>query len=389
VHTAFFTNSYQPVMSGVVRSISTFRSALTQMGHNVFIFAQHADDHEDTEPFIFRYPSIEVPPYQDYPLSIPLSPFVDRLLPSLKLDVIHSHHPFLIGGVAADKARRLQVPLVFTFHTRYRDYSHYIALNQPFVKDQIDRWVKDYLRRCHHIIAPSESMRSLLAEEYGVLDQVSVVPTGIDLALYEQASGEAVRQRLGWQDKIVLISIGRLAKEKNWALLLDAAAPILQNHENTLLAVLGDGAERSELEKRAAALHIAESVAFLGSIPMTDIPAYLKAADLFCFASTTETQGLVTMEAMAAGLPVVAVDATGTRDAVEHDREGLLTPNDSKALSRALEEMLADETVRAKFSRQALIKAQSFEIRKQGEKLIAAYKQAQEAARAGHFVTVE
>ncbi len=190
MHIAQFTNSYHPVMSGVVRSVSSFRRALTELGHNVFIFAQHASDYQDSEPFIFRYPAIELPTHPDFPLAIPLSPFVDKLLPCLMLDVVHSHHPVLLGQAAASKAAALRKPLVYTFHTRYREYSHYIMLmNQKFVKEQIDQWVSDYMAKCHHIIAPSESIKQLLAEQYGVSEQVTIIPTGIELEPFTRADG--------------------------------------------------------------------------------------------------------------------------------------------------------------------------------------------------------
>ena len=120
MHIAHFTNTYHPVTSGVVRSVSSFRQALSDLGHNVFIFAQTDREYKDKEPFVFRYPALQLP-LQEYPLTIPVSNFVDTLLPSLKLDVIHAHHPALLGQVAARKAEALNVPLVFTHHTRYRE----------------------------------------------------------------------------------------------------------------------------------------------------------------------------------------------------------------------------------------------------------------------------
>src|SRR5512143_1841165 len=124
MHIAYFTNFYLPGVNGVVRSVQVFRDAFTAMGHNVFIFAQE-DNYEDTEPFIFRYPSLHLPLTGDIPAAIPVSSFVDQLIPKLKLDVIHTHHPFLLGQTAAAKARDLNLPLVFTFHTQYQEYTHY------------------------------------------------------------------------------------------------------------------------------------------------------------------------------------------------------------------------------------------------------------------------
>ncbi|RME76811.1 MAG: glycosyltransferase family 4 protein [Chloroflexi bacterium] len=389
MHIAFFTNTYHPVISGVVRSISTFRQALSEMGHNVFIFAQAAADYKDEEPFIFRYPAIDLPLTHNFPVAIPISPFVDKVLPILKPEVIHSHHPFLLGQAAASKANELNLPLVFTYHTRYREYSHYVSLKQDFVKEAIDRWVGDYLEKCHHIITPSESIRRLLVETYGISRQITVIPTGIDLQPYQAADRTETRRRLGWDSSFMLISVGRLAKEKNWSTLLDAAARVMQSRPHVRLTLIGDGDERQPLEEQARRLGIADRVTFTGILPFDQIPLYLKAADLFCFASVTETQGLVTMEAMAAGLPVAAVNATGTADVVEHNRQGLLTANNSHALADAIARLVDDDSLRREFQQAALEKAGTFDIQVQARRLVEVYRQAIEDRAAGRMVPVD
>ena len=383
MHIAHFTNTYHPVTSGVVRSVSTFRQALSDLGHNVFVFAQANKAYKDKEPFIFRYPALQLP-LQEYPLTIPVSGFVDTLLPSLKLDVIHAHHPALLGQVAARKAEELDVPLIFTHHTRYREYSHYaFALPQGLAKQVIERWIGDYMSQCQHIVVPSESIKAMLAETYGVTEGITAVPTGIDVALYQQADAGNIRQELGWGEDKVLISIGRLAKEKNFETLITAVQPILQQREDVRLVILGEGEEREGLEALAAELGIDDRVNLVGNVPFSAVPTYLKAADLFCFASVTETQGLVTLEAMAAGLPIVAVDATGTSDAVSHGVEGLLTPNDSAAMSVALKQALDDEGLRQKLAAAAVHKAADFDQKKQAKRLLGVYEEAMEAKKRG------
>ncbi len=392
MHIAHFTNTYYPVISGVVRSVSAFRKALTDLSHNVFVFAQNEPDYEDQEPFIFRYPALDLGLPGDFPATIPFSPFIDYLFPVLKVDVVHSHHPVLLGQAAANKARENDLPLVFTFHTRYRDYSHYFPLNQEFVQDfvknTIDSWLKVYMRRCHHIVVPSESIRDILADEYGVESMTTVVPTGIALEPYRIADGRSIRQKHAWVDKTMLISVGRLAKEKNWGCLLEAVREVIQIHPDVCLAILGDGPFRKDLMELARKLGITDRVDFVGKVPFDDVPHYLKAADLFCFASQTETQGLVTVEAMAAGLPVVAVNATGTRDVVEHGKDGYLTSDDSRALAQAISIVLKDEDLMNRLRVASLEKAQSYTIELQARKLVEVYGQAQEDKKAGRHVPV-
>lgn len=390
MHIAHFTNTYHPVTSGVVRSVSRFRQGLTSLGHNVFVFAQTDREYEDKEPFVFRYPALQLP-LQEYPLTIPVSNFVDTLLPSLKLDVIHAHHPALLGQVAARKAASLKIPLVFTHHTRYREYSHYaFGLPQGLVKQVIDRWIGDYMTQCQHVVVPSESIKQLLIETYGVTEGITAVPTGIDVANYQQAEAGDVRQRHGWaEDDKILISLGRLAKEKNWQTLITAVAPVIQKHPNVRLVILGEGEEREGLEKLAKNLGVAQRVNLIGTVPFDAVPNYLKAADLFGFASVTETQGLVTLEAMAAGLPIVAVDATGTSDAVTDGEQGLLTTNDSQALSSALLRLLEDEALCHKLAEAAAHKANEFDSEKQAKRLVQVYEQAIEAKKAGFHIRID
>ncbi len=392
MHIANFTNTYLPVISGVVRSIRSFRDELTRRGHNVFIFAQEHVDYVDKDPFIFRYSSLNLPTGVDIPAAIPISPFIDRLLPAVKLDVIHTHHPFLLGQTAATKAQELNLPLIFTFHTQYREYTHYIPFPmetvQNFLKSTVDRWLQDFMRRCQHIIIPSESMRDTLVNEYGLKNNFTVIPTGIDLEAYRTASGEKIRKKRRWEKDIVMISIGRLASEKNWPLLIHAAALVLKDYPRFRLALIGDGAERKNLEGLAKELGIQKRITFTGPLSFAETPSYMKAANLFGFASITETQGLATLEAMAAGLPVVAVDASGTRDILKHGQQGYLVENDAEALAAGIKKLLSNPDRMQKFAEAAYKKAQSFNIEKLTEKLLDVYEQAIRDKKKNRFVTV-
>lgn len=390
---ANFTNNYLPVINGVVRSVRSFRDQLSEQGHNVFIFAQEAENYLDEDPFIFRYLSMNLPFTNDIPTVIPISPFIDRLLPAFKLDVIHAHHPFLLGQTAAVKAQELNLPLVFTFHTQYREYTHYIPLPmeivQNFLKDAVDRWMRDYMRGCQHIIIPSESMREILVKQYGLKNNFTVIPTGIDLEAYRTANGTNIRKKKYWDNDIVMISVGRLASEKNWGVLLSAVALVLKDVPQFRLVLIGDGQDRKNLEDLTKELGIRKRVTFLGALAFSEIPAYMKAANLFGFASITETQGLVTLEAMAAGLPVVAVDASGTRDILKNGQQGYLVENNADALAAGIKELLSNPERMQEFAEAALKKAQSFNVELLTEKLLTVYEQAIHDKKKNRFVEVE
>lgn len=393
MHIAFFTNFYHPVVNGVVRSVASFREVLMKQGHNVFVFAQSDGSYQDTEPFIFRYPSLPLPLPGDISAAIPVSPFVEQLLPALKLDVIHTHHPILLGQTAARKAAELGLPLVFTFHTQYWEYTHYIPFPQEaiqeFLKNAVHRWLREYLQKCQHIIIPSESIREILVRDYGLEEQYTVIPTGIDLEPYRCADWQALRKEKGWQEETVIISVGRLAPEKNWDTLLHAFAKVAAKSPGLRLVLIGDGPARETLQSLAAELGVAEQVTFTGSLPFEEVPCYLKAADVFAFASVTETQGLVTIEAMAAGLPIVAVDGSGTRDIVEHGKQGFLVKNDVDALAKGIEKLLSDPQRMKRFSNSALKKAKTFDVNELGKQMVAVYEQSIQDKREDRYVTLK
>lgn len=392
MHIAYFTNFYLPVVNGVARSVQLFRETLSSMGHNVFVFAQE-DDYEDTEPFIFRYPSLRLPIGVDIPTALPVSPFVDQLIPKLKLDVIHTHHPVLLGQTAAAKARDYNLPLVFTFHTQYHEYTHYFPLPQEqvqeFIKNQIINWLRDYMRKCQHIVIPSESMREILINDFGLVDGYTVIPTGIDLEPYKKANGAEIRSQWGWNGDKVIISAGRLAEEKNWTTLLNAFAIAQKSQPNIRLVLLGDGPQADALKQMAGELGITDRVTFTGKVPFEQVPTYLKAADLFAFASITETQGLVTLEAMAAGLPIAAVDAIGTQDIVEDGKQGFLTQNDANDLANGIVKLVENPGLMNKFKSAALRTSRAFEKKHVARKMLKVYEQAIEDKKAEKYVTVE
>lgn len=391
MHIAYFTNFYLPVVNGVVRSVQSFRESLSSLGHNVFIFAQE-DNYEDSEPFIFRYPSLRLPGPVDIPTAVPVSSFVDQLIPKLKLDVIHTHHPFLLGQTAATKARDYNLPLVFTFHTQYHEYTHYIPFPQEqvqeFIKSRIISWLREYMRKCQHIIIPSESMRSILVNDFGLVDRFTVIPTGIDLTPFKKANGAALRAEWNWPDDKVIISAGRLAEEKNWTTLLRAFALAQQSQPNIRLVLLGDGPQAEALKQLTGELGITERVTFTGKVPFEEIPNYLKAADMFAFASVTETQGLVTLEAMAAGLPVIAVDGAGTKDILENGKQGFMTQNDPQDLANGIVKVIESSSLMSRFKTSALRTSRVFDNVRLGKKMLKVYEQAIQDKKDEKYVTV-
>ncbi len=371
---AMFTNVYLPVTNGVVVSVESFRKALTQLGHHAYVMAPSCGEIEDRAPYVFRYPAVELP-LQKYPLTLPVSPYVDQVLRNLKPQVLHANHPALLGRVAERKSEELDVPLVFTYHTRYADYSHYAhPLPEESVKEFIQTWLGEFMAHCHHLIVPSESIRTLLQSTYDFSGPISVIPTGVELEHFGGLGRVEARRQLGWsEDGPVYVSVGRLAKEKNFDLLLRSFALLSEGR----LVILGSGDELGALRKLRGELGVEGRCEFVGSVAHKDLPVYLAAADVFAFASVTETQGLATLEAMASGLPVAAVDASGTRDIVSSEC-ALLTVAEPEALAAAMREMAG-----ASVGEAARRQAERFSQLEQGKRMVEAYEQAIESHRRG------
>jgi len=346
-----FTNTYKPEINGVVTSVSTFRDELVRQGHAVYIFAPEAASFEDEDYGVFRYPAIKLKAKVNYPLAIPVSPYINWVVPRLKLDILHSQHPILIGEEAIAFARNLNLPHVFTHHTQYEEYSHYIPFNQNIIKTLTREVVRTYLTRCVKIIAPTRSIMEQLRQQYpGVADRFSALPSPIDLARFhpDGLNPQPIRRQYRLDDAFTFVSVARLTVEKRFDVLLKAFVQVVNRYANTRLLIVGDGASRKSLEELARKLHIDRQVIFAGSVPYEQVPSYLAAGDAFAFASTSETQGLVMLEGMAVGLPVVTVDAPGNRDVTVDGYNGLLVQNsdDVAALAEAMARMVADEPLR-------------------------------------------
>ena len=377
MHIGHFTNTYLPTISGVVRQISALRKAHLELGHQVSIFTQNAHGYCEKESQIFRYPTSIFTMPMEFPVIFPYSPDVNRRLPSLHLHVIHAHHPFVLGQVAISKAGKLGLPVVFTFHTMYWEHSHFFPITFPsaqnLVREVIHHRLQRFMKKCHMIVVYTESMRDLLIRKFDIEDRICIVPPGIDLEPYQRSMNTALPDCAGRGDGQTMISVGRLSLEKNWETLVKAAYLVMQTHPKFRLVLIGDGPQRKALERYVAEMGISRQVDFLGRVGFEGIPDYLKAADLFGFASTTETIGRVTMEAMASGLPVVAVNAAGTRDLVTHGRDGLLTDNDSYALADATRILLNNIEMRRKFGQAASRKAGNYDIKKEAKKMLDVY----------------
>ncbi len=377
VRVGVFSDSYLPRISGVVRSIEALVAELRRQGHQAAIFAPAYPGYRDADPDVVRFPSVRAPGIPDFPLAIPVARRFTADLRARCLSVIHTHSPFLMGAAGRYAASRLGLPLVFTHHTMYSEYVHYVpVLSQRFSREVVTRYTIGYCNRCSLVVAPSHAVRNWLLAR-GVTARVEVLPTaGFDLDRFDRLNPVWVRPRLGIPAGAPLvITVGRLAREKRFDVLLAAFAMAAQGTPARLL-VVGGGPEAAALRRAAAERGVAGQVIFTGPLDHDRVLDCYAAADLFAFSSPTETQGLVVVEAMAAGLPVAAVGAGGVSEVVSDGLTGLLTGLDAEALGGAIRRLLDDEALRRSMAAAGRAAARAYAIEAITERLVGLYHQA-------------
>ena len=345
---AIYTNTYWPTVNGVAISIANLRSGLQELGHSVHVFAPAPAgfDRATDQQGVSRFPSFSAPIEADYPLALPVAPRVTQALLKHKFDLVHTHHPIWVGVWGQWYARWMGLPLVTTIHTQYEIYSKFVPLPDEMVDQYLRLQVKGYCNHCDLVTTPAESSRGRLLD-IGVQTPIEVIYNPTDLSSLWDADGTTIRRQYGCgPDDFLLGYVGRMAPEKNLSALLDAAAIVLPQMPRARLLLVGDGPSRPALEARARTLPDGDRILFAGRIEHTLIPQYDAALDLFITPSMFEVQPLSFAEAMAAGTPVISMDAPGGNDMIEDGENGRLVPLDEQGagLARATLEMLRDPT---------------------------------------------
>jgi len=371
----FFSNTYRPTISGVVTSIDLFRRGLIGAGHDVHIVAPERGDYVDDVPYVFRVPALDLPEPLDLSLAMPLKSWVGLTVRGIKPTVIHSQHPVWIGDLAAAFAQELDVPLVFTFHSQYDAYTQqYVPLVPRLAGILVEEIVQRYLKKCAHVVAPTPAIRDFILRRYAPKAPVSVVPTPVELDAYAGLSRWRARARLGLGDAETLLFVGRLAVEKNVDFLLRAFARVLNARPRARLLLVGDGMAARSTRRAAEALGLHEQVIYVGRVLHREVPLYAAASDVFVFASVTETQGLVLLEAMAAGTPIVAVEAPATAYVLA-EGGGVLVPQDEDTFAQAVVALLSDDARRRALGAEAREAAQRYGMADVTRRLLAVYDQ--------------
>jgi 1,2-diacylglycerol 3-alpha-glucosyltransferase len=335
----FFTEIYRPVVNGVVAAVEGLAEGLRSRGHQVYCFAPRMPGYDDAlaepaplEETVFRMPSLPLPTRTPYRLTLPLVSRRNVNNVIRRLSLVHVHSPFITGWMGLRYARRYGMPLIYTYHTQLEAYAHYVPFEPNATRFATSHLTRTFANLSDVVIVPTPPMVEHL-RRLGVTARICVVPNGIDLRRFGSGRrDERARERMGaGSGDRLLLCVSRLAKEKNLELLFEALAQVPEHPLK--LAIAGEGPARQELEEHVRQRRLGDRVRFLGVVGRDELPDLYASADAFVMPSTTETQGLVQAEALAAGALVIAADAPPNRDVL--GAAGWIVPPVAGAFAKA------------------------------------------------------
>lgn len=370
------TNTFTPHVGGVARSVEAFSQSYRKLGHRVLIVAPEFYNMPSEEVDVVRVPAIQNFNGSDFSVVLPAPGYLHDAVEAFAPDVVHSHHPFLIGSTALRLARQFSLPIVFTHHTMYEQYTHYVPGDSHTLKRFVIKLSTHYANLCDRVFAPSQSIAEVLRRREVVVP-IDVVPTGVSLELMAKGSGQGFRAILGIPDDALVIGyVGRLAPEKNLEFLAKAVAAYLATDPKACFLLVGVGPSQPLIRRTFDQAGVTGRLYETGVLPHPILASAYQAMDMFAFASKSETQGMVLTEANAAGVPVVALDAPGVHEIIVDGENGrLLTEQTVEAFSSAfrwLAEMTPAE--RRRRSHAAKAAAERVSLEKTARKALSIYQ---------------
>lgn len=346
-----------PRINGVSTSIETFRTDLCREDIEVTLVAPHYPTPYPASHATLRVPSARLPfDPEDRLMHWPALKRATDSFDASRFDLVHIQTPFAAHYAGVRAARRRGVPVIATYHTHFEEYVvHYLPLlPRPLLKAAARRLATHQCNGLDAIVVPSRAMHETLAD-YGVTAPLHILPTGIPVERFGGGDGARFRARHGIPpERPIALFVGRVAFEKNIGFLIEAMVPAVRLLPGLLLVVAGEGPALPALRRQAESLGMADHVRFVGYLDRAaELPDCYAAADAFAFASRTETQGLVLLEAMAAGLPVFALAVMGTRDILDPQRGSVVAPDDSAAFGNGLAALIGNRHRRDTLSAEA------------------------------------
>ncbi len=368
------TNAYLPLVGGLERSIESFTKEYRKRGHRVVIVAPEYDESDKNEVDVVRVPALKHFYGSKFSVKLPYDGLFSDALGDFKPDIVHAHHPFLVGDTALRLAYALKIPLVFTHHSLYEEN----VGDSETIKKFVTELATGYSNCCDYVIAPSESVAAMIKER-GVKTQVAVIPTGLDLSQYRGTSENFRIESKIPKDAFVVGYVGRLSPEKNLPFLARAVASFLKKEKDAVFLVVGSGPSEEDLLTSVKSIGVEDQLRLVGELKGDKLIRAFQAINVFAFSSKSETQGMVLDEAMAAGTPVVGVDAPGVRDIVRDKINGRLVPRENEEeFSEALSWVrMCSPEERAKLIAEAKKTAEEFSMRLCADKALRLYESLQ------------
>ena len=379
-----FTDTYTPYINGVTTSVLMLKKSLEKKGNTVYIVTVNAESRKyqtEENGKVIRIPGIPIGIY-DYRLTGIYPIKAIKMIKKWNLDVIHSQTEFGIGTFARIIAKQFNIPLVHTYHTMYEDYVHYITRGYF---NRSSKKIVEYLtlfycdKTISELVVPTKKAYELFKQKYKVDRNVYIVPTGIDVEKFYKENNSKLniskrRKELGLtSDDFVILFVGRIGSEKNISLLLTSMKSLISISNKIKLVIVGDGPELDKYKKYVDKNNLSNNIIFTGKVPWNDISSYYLIANCFTTASHTETQGLTVIEAMAASLPVVAIEDESFTDTVIDGLNGMIFKN-RKEYKKCIVKLYQDQEKLSKLSTQARISAETHSSKYFAEQILDVYK---------------
>jgi len=318
------TNSFKPQIGGVAKSVETFSKEYIKLGHNVLIIAPKYKETIKDENNIIRTPSIKKLNNSEFSVGFP---FVNiNKINKFNPDVVHSHHPFGIGLLSVLISKIYNIPTVFTYHTMYEHYLHYLKLDNDLARKITIKIIMSYCNSCDKIFVPTKSIKNLLISR-NIKSQISIIPYGIEK--------NNINNKLHFRkvmnipkESFVIGHVGRLTKEKNLLFLSMTISKFLKMNKNSYFLLIGNGPVKKQMIQIFENNGVLNQVKETGYLSGSLLKSAYSSMDVFAFTSKTETQGIVLLESMMASVPVIAINSNGVRDVVIDKKNGRLVNNE-------------------------------------------------------------
>ena len=367
---AIFTDTFLPQRDGVVTATLSLVKGLADKGHKLYIIAPK---HKNTKEFSYKNIKVKrlsgIPAlfYPGFKFTNIISPALIRYLKKEKIDIVHFQTPFTIGIQAILISRILKKPLIGTFHTfiTNEEYLKHLRISPKVLKKFSWFYVRKYYNQCDLITCPTESAKQELLAN-GFTKPVKAISNGIDLFSFDSSKYKNLIKKYNLNNNTLLF-IGRIAHEKNILFLLESFNLIVKKIPDAKLIIIGSGPQMNEVKEKIKELNLYKNIILTGRIEHEDLlkSGFFKASNIFVTASTTETQGITTLEAQANALPCVGINARGIKDIITDNYNGyLVKEGDKKEFSEKIISLLKNKTLREKMSKNALKEIKKHDMKK-------------------------